>query len=117
MDDPFADDSAPTRIRPTVPDWPLWTLVGLSVAAVIVALLNRPLYSLIAYVLLVVASFALLFWYRMATVAVTRIADADASVVGIKPKEKLAILAIVAGCVANGIVLGLEVGGWEMWFS
>lgn len=117
MDDPFADDSVPTRIMPTVPDWPLWMLVAFSVAAIAVALLFKPFFSLIAYSMLVVSSFGLLFGYRMSTVVATRTADADASVVGIKPKEKLVILAIVAGCVANGIVLGLEIGGWDMWFS
>lgn len=115
MDNLF-DDDVESKIAPTAPSWPLWTLVALSACVVVVALFNVPRWSIIANIVVVVASFVLLLLYRLSLVAVTRAADADASVVGVKMKEKLAISAAVIGCFANGIVIGLEVGSWEMWF-
>lgn len=115
MDNPFDDDEArPSTLA--VSNWPLWTLVALSLLALVVALFNVPRWSIVANIVVVVAAFVLLLVYRLSLVAVTRAEDADASVVGVKTKEKLAIAASVLGSLANGIVIGLEVGSWEMWF-
>lgn len=91
-------------------------LGGLSAVGVVVALFNRLWWSVAAYIVLTVASFALLFTYRLFVVAATRAVDADASVVGIKARERWAILAVVAACLANGVVLGLAIGSLEYWF-
>ncbi len=115
MDNPF-DDEVEFTFVPGAPTWPLWALVALSGCAVVIALFNVPFWSMIANVVVVIASFVLLLVYRLSLVAVTRAVDADASVVGVKTQEKLAIMAAVVGCLANGIVIGLEVGSWEMWF-
>ena len=115
MDNPF-DDDVELRVVARAPTWPLWALVALSGCAVVVALFNVPLWSIIANCVVVVASFVLLLIYRLSLVAVTRAVDADASVVGVKTQEKLAMVAAVVGCLANGIVIGLEVGSWEVWF-
>lgn len=112
------DDEMPTKWpTPKVAGWPLWALVTLSAAGIVVALFNQTVFSLVAYGVLVAASFVLLFYYRMSSVAATRAVDANASLVGVKGKEKLAILACVVSCLANGIVLGLELGNWEVWFK
>lgn len=117
MDDPFEGSSdagsATSLTQPSA--WPLWVLWGLSAGGVVVALFSITLWSLIGWVTLVVATFVLLFRYRVSLVAATQAMDADAAVVGIKAPEKITIVAVVIACVANGIVLGLEVGAWPVW--
>ncbi len=115
MNNPFGEDLDQISHR-SASKWPLWTLVVLSVAAFIVSLFNLPRVSITVFLILVVASFILLLTYRLSLASLTREMDADASVVNIGIAEKLVILASAIGCLANGIVIGLEVGSWEMWF-
>lgn len=113
-DDPFETRRSGQRVSPPSP-WPLWTLWGLSAAGLVVSLFANTQWSAIAFGVLSVAGAALLYWYRMSLVDATRQLDADASVVGIKPLEKLTIWLLVLSCVANGFVIGLWVGSWEFW--
>ena len=98
------------------PKWPLYVLWALSAAGVLIALFQNSVWSAFAYGVLVVAGGVLLFRYRLMRVAVTRSATASVTVVGIRADERLTILALVLACVANGIVIGMWVGSWEIWF-
>ena len=70
MDNLF-DDDVESKIAPTAPSWPLWTLVALSACVVVVALFNVPRRSIVANIVVVVASFVLLLLYRLSLVAVS----------------------------------------------
>lgn len=99
----------------SVPAWPLFVIWGLSAAAATVALFNELTWSLVAYGALLLAGVALLIMYRMSIVRASMSASGGA--LGVLAFERIAVLAIILGCVANGVVIGLWVGGLELWFQ
>ncbi|HMR47761.1 MAG TPA: hypothetical protein PKE40_00670 [Arachnia sp.] len=114
-DDPeYQQAGATAQAVASVPRWPLFAACGLSIAAAAVALTNQLTPSLIAYGALLIAGTTLLLLYRMSVVRATMSADGEA--VAVLAFERIAVLAIVLGCLANGVVIGLWVGSWELWF-
>ena len=93
---------------------PLYAVWGLAAAAAAVAILNDRTFSMAAYGVLLVVGIALLIVYRMSVVRASM--SADGAAVGVQKLERLTVLAIVLGCLANGIVIGLWVGSLEYWF-
>lgn len=113
----FDEDELPNmaRVAQQVAPWPLYLVLGLAGAAIAAAILNALTVSLIAYSVLLVGGMALLIWYRTQVVQASMSIDGGAvRVTGI---ERLAVLAIVVGCLANGLVIGLWVAGLELWFQ
>lgn len=110
----FANAGATAYMAASVPAWPLYTVWGLAAAAGAVAFLNEVRSSAIAYGVLLVVGVALLILYRMSVVRASM--SASGGGVGVQGHERIAVLAIVLGCLANGIVIGLWVGGLELWF-
>ena len=113
----FDDDEPPgvARAAQHVSRLPLALVIGLGAAAVIVAFLGMLGVSVAAYAALLLGGMILLILYRTQLVQTSMSIDGAAvSVVGI---ERLAVLAIVAGCLANGIVIGLWIAGLELWFQ
>lgn len=111
----FADRGGPRR---PVPEsrWPLYVLWVLSLVAFSVALFNRVAVSAIACTVLTVAAFVLLLLYRMAVVRATRTVAGSGTVLGIRRIERITVLAVALGSIANGVVLGLWFGALEVWF-
>ncbi|NLH70457.1 MAG: hypothetical protein GX454_09805 [Brooklawnia sp.] len=97
--------------------WPLYSLWGLSLLAAGAALLNRVEVSAFAYVILTVAAFVLLLAYRMTLVRATRTVAGSGAVLGVRRIEQVTVLGVVLGSIANGVVLGLWLGGLELWFG
>lgn len=93
---------------------PLYSVWGLAAAAAAVAILNDRMFSIVAYGVLLVVGIALLIVYRMSVVRASM--SADGAAVGVQTLERFTVLAIVLGCLANGIVIGLWVGSLEYWF-
>ena len=113
----FDDDGLPGAARAAqhVSRWPLALVIALGAAAVAVAFLDVLGVSIAAYSALLLGGMILLIWYRTELVQASMSFDGAAvNVVGL---ERLAVLAIVAGCLANGIVIGLWVAGLELWFQ
>lgn len=96
--------------------WPLYVLWVLSLVAFSVALFNRVAVSAIACTVLTVAAFVLLLLYRMAVVRATRTVAGSGTVLGIRRIERITVLAVALGSIANGVVLGLWFGALEVWF-
>lgn len=95
--------------------WPLYAALALSAVAAGVAILNELTWSLIAYGGLLVVGVALLIVYRISAVRASM--SANGAAVGVMAFERVAVAAIILGCLANGIVIGLWVGSWELWFQ
>lgn len=111
----FTQAGAATTAVAAVSAWPLFVVWGLSAAAFAVALFNEFTWSLVAYGALLLAGVALLIMYRMSVVRASMSASGGA--LGVLAFERITVLAIVLGCVANGVVIGLWVGGLELWFQ
>lgn len=92
----------------------LWVLCA--IGGVVGLLRHDHLVSLVIWAVLLLASFALLLVYRLGLVSATREVDANASVIGIKPIERITIVVVVIACCLNGIVIGLWVGSLSLWW-
>ena len=113
-----AEVSAPLRRPPTVQSvarrWPLYGVLGVSGAGLIVAIFRAPLMSAIAYAVLLLIGCGLLFYRRFDAIATTRSAGGS-GVLSVQPVEKGAIAALALACLANGVVVALEVARWPIW--
>ncbi len=114
---PFSETQETFRTPQKPSEWPLRLIWIASAIALVIAFFNNHVWSLIAYVLLLVTSFVLLVRYRMSLVRQTRMAAGSGAVLGIRPVEKVTIAGVIAAGIANGIVIGLWVGGFDLWFS
>jgi len=111
----FTENQGPGKpVR--VSRWPLYSLWGLSLLSAGAALLNRVEVSAFAFVILTVAAFVLLLAYRMTLVRATRTVAGSGAVLGVRRIEQVTVLGVVLGSIANGVVLGLWLGGLELWF-
>lgn len=122
-DDALFDEPAPTRQRVSVSNAPLYVLWGLSAAAAVVAVPQivgvvpqSVVWTAVAYAVLVVAAFVLLFQYRVSLVRASRSASGSGAVLGVRRLERITIVAVAIAAVANGVVLGRWLGGLELWF-
>ena len=52
----------------------------------------------------------------MAVVRATRTVAGSGTVLGIRRIERITVLAVALGSIANGVVLGLWFGALEVWF-
>lgn len=113
----FDEDELPSvaRVAQQVAPWPLYLVLGLCAGAVAASILNTLTVSVIAYAVFLVGGMALLIWYRTQVVRASMSVDGGA--VQVMGLERLAVLAIVVGCLANGLVIGLWVAGLELWFQ
>lgn len=80
----------------------------------ILAAFRLPGLSAVAYGGLLVVGCGLLFYRRYDAIAATRSAGGS-GVVSVQPVEKGAIAALALACLANGVVIALEVARWPVW--
>ena len=111
---------APVTVATVALRWPVLAVCGLSAAGLVVALLaspvvfGYPLASVIAWVVLMVGGCGLLFFRRYDAIRATRSAG-GVGTAGVQTIEKVAIGVLVAACLANGIVIALDVASWQVW--
>ncbi|MDR1513160.1 MAG: hypothetical protein LBS56_06730 [Propionibacteriaceae bacterium] len=107
---------APSLLSRPVPTWPLHAVLGLSAAAIVVVVVLRSFIpALVAYGVLLVVGCGLLFYRRRLAIAATRRAGGT----GFVHQEKLdriALAALVVACLANGVVIALELASWDWGF-
>ncbi len=117
-DAPNADVSTSIRRPPTAQSvarrWPLFGVLAVSSAGLVVALFRAPQASTIAYAVLLLIGCGLLFYRRFDAIATTRSAGGS-GVLSVQPVEKSAIAALALACLANGIVVAFEVARWPIW--
>lgn len=93
--------------------WPIYAVLGLSVLSIIaVAILRAFVPALIGYALLMVAGCGLLFYRRTMMIAETRRAGGF-GFVALSRWDRIALLVLVAACLANGLVIALEMASWD----
>jgi len=119
LDDvPSADVSTSIRRPPTVQSvaqrWPLYGVFVASGVGLVVVTFRSPLASTMAYAALLLVGCGLLFYRRLDAIATTRSAGGY-GVLSVQPIEKGAITALALSCLANGIVIALEVARWPVW--
>lgn len=93
---------------------PLIAVIAISGISLAVALLWSPLASTIAYACTLLIGSGLIFWNRTRTIQATRRAGAD-TIFGVSTVEKIAIGTQIAACLANGIVIALELSTWKVF--
>lgn len=93
---------------------PIFAVIGISAIALLVALAWHPLASTIAYCCVLFLGSGLIFWNRNNTIKATRQAGAD-TIFGVSTVEKIAIGTQIAACLANGIVIALELSTWKVF--
>ncbi|MDR1513831.1 MAG: hypothetical protein LBS56_10200 [Propionibacteriaceae bacterium] len=99
-----------------MPKWPLHAVLGLSVAAVVVVVvLQSFIPALVAYGVLLVVGCGLLFYRRRLAIAATRRAGGT-GFVHQETLDRIALAALVVACLANGIVIALELASWDWGF-
>lgn len=94
--------------------WPVYVVIGLSVAAALAAAVMSPVVSTVAYAVLLVVGCGMLFFRRYDAIRTTRSAG-GAGVVSVERIEKVAIGALAVACLVNGLVIAWEVAGWQVW--
>ena len=118
LDEAGDDDLAALRQPPAVQDlartWPLFGVLGVSVVGLATAVVRSPRISAGVYVLLLVVGCGLLFFRRYDAIAKTRSAG-GAGVLSVQAVEKAAISALALSCLANGIVIAIQVASWPVW--
>jgi len=110
--------TTPRRRPPAVHDvaqrWPIIAVFALSACGLVIALFNSATVSAWTYGILLVAGCGLLFYRRYEAISMTRRAGGS-GLVTVQPIEKWAICALVVGCLANGVVLAIEISRWPIW--
>lgn len=90
--------------------WPTNAVLTLSVIAIAIALwswfVDMPVVALATYVVLLIAGCGLLWYQRFTAISASRQAGGSGVLV-IAPAEKVALAALVFGCVANGVVVAV----------
>lgn len=94
--------------------WPVYAVLAISGAGLVAAVFNSLLLSTIAYAVLLVAGCGLLFYRRTEAINTTRRAGGIGTI-SLQRVEKAAIAALSLACLANGIVIALEIASWEVW--
>lgn len=117
-DESTADVAMSPRRPPTVQSvarrWPLYGVLGVSAAGLLVATFRAPMASAVAYAVLLLIGCGLLFYRRFDAIATTRSAGGS-GVLSVQPVEKSAIASLALACLANGVVIALEVARWPVW--
>lgn len=109
------DSSSPQlTVASAAQRWPVLAVLGVSAAGLVVSLFASPWLSSIAYAVLLVVGCGLLFYRRYDAIATTRSAG-GVGAVSVQRVEKIAIAALATACLANGIVIALDVASWAMW--
>ena len=94
----------------------MYAVLALSAAGVLVAaILQAPYPSSVAYGVLMVAGCGLLFYHRRLAIAATRKAGGS-GYLAIMGLERITIGALALACLANGLVIALEVASWDWGF-
>ena len=109
------DDDVHTPLALVKPPskWPVFAVFGLSGAGLIaVAAFRAFTPALITYGVLLVVGCFLLYWQRHTGIAATRRAG-GIGYVELSGLDQLALLALVLACLANGLVIALEVASWN----
>lgn len=90
--------------------WPIFAVLGLSALGLAIALwswiIDAPVLALGTYVVILIAGCGLLWYQRFTAISASRQAGGSGILV-ITGLEKLALAFLVAGCVANGIVVAV----------
>ena len=102
-------EDAPMALSTTrrLPTWPVISVVVLSVAAIGVALLRRPWWSVVAYGTVLVVGCGLLLVSRVQRVLATRRVDGSVPTVR-AGLERLSIVLLLVASLANGIIVAIE---------
>jgi len=110
----FDDDvHAPLAVAKPPGKWPVFAVFGLSAAGVMaVGIFKAYKPALITYGILLIVGCFLLYWQRHTAIAATRRAG-GIGYVELSGLERLALLALVLACLANGLVIALEVASWN----
>jgi len=114
LTDEFAAPASPSKMQSMAREWPLRSVIGVSIIGLVLAVFRSPLISTMTYVLLIVAGCGLLFYRRYDAIASTRRAG-GAGVLSVQGVEKGAIAALALACLANGVVIAFEVATWPVW--
>ncbi len=94
--------------------WPAFAVYAIIAAALIVAAFNHALLSAVTWLVLLIAGCGLLFYRRYDAIKATRSAGGVGAVT-IQTTEKIAIAILTLACLANGVVIALEVASWQVW--
>ncbi|MDR1441030.1 MAG: hypothetical protein LBJ02_01330 [Bifidobacteriaceae bacterium] len=115
--DPFdlgmdSNDLPLPMAHPAAP-WPSYTVIALSVVGCGSAAVWREFWpAVVTYGVLLIGGCGLLFYRRQLQIAATRRAG-GAGFVSISNLDRVALMALVAACLINGIVIAMEVARWE----
>lgn len=95
------------------PRWPLYTVLGVSLAAILtVAVLRAFVPAIVTYAAVLIVGCGLLFYRRRLAIAETRRAG-GIGFVSTGALDRVALGALVLACLANGLIIAFEVASWD----
>lgn len=112
--DEVSQRSSLVTVASTALRWPAFAVYTLSAAGLVVAAFNNALLSTVTWLVLLFAGCGLLFYRRYDAIKATRSAGGVGAVT-IQTTEKIAVGILTLSCLANGVVIALEVASWQFW--
>jgi len=112
-DDNWPSESAALPAAQPVSKWPAYAVVALSVVAIaVLAVLRAFVPALITYATVLILGCGLLFSRRWLAIAATRRVG-GIGYVEVSRLDQVALVCLTLACLANGLVIALEVASWE----